>query len=202
MSESGHTFDERGYVVVRGFLDPLTVQTVSKVMEYGLRQNMYLKRGERQPDDGMNNPSEYARYAEPLVEVILENSTDEISALVGKELCQTYSYARVYTKGDELRRHTDRPSCEYSATVHVATIGKPWPIWMQKPGEPPSMVTLYPGDAVVYKGCEIAHWRDPMVDCDINVQFMIHYVDKNGPNAEYQWDKRPGLGYFSSARRA
>lgn len=201
LSDARTTFEETGYVVVRGFLDIATVTTVSKVIEYGFRQGLYAERTATERNDLIANPSQYLRYAEPIVEVILENSTDEIASLVGKSVVPTYSYSRIYTKGDKLIRHTDRPSCEYSVTVHVATVGELWPIWMQKEGGPPTKVVLYPGDAVVYKGCEIAHWRDPMVDCDVNVQFMLHYVDEGGAYAAYKWDKRPGLGYLDTSRR-
>lgn len=201
MNNASAIFNETGYVVVRGFIDPDTVTTVSKVIEYGFKQGLYEERTEEERKDMVASPSQYARYAEPIVEVILENSTSEISSLVGKSVVPTYSYSRIYVKGDELVRHTDRPSCEYSVTVHVATVGEPWPVWMQKEGGPPTKVVLYPGDAVVYKGCEIAHWRDPMVDCDINVQFMLHYVTEDGEYANYKWDRRPGLGHLDTSRR-
>lgn len=201
MNDTAATFNASGYAIIRGFIDPITVDTVSKVIEYGIAQNTYEARPEGEPVDARLKPSKYARYAEPVVEVILENSADEISQLVGERLLPTYSYARVYVKGDELERHIDRPSCEYSVTVHVATVGEPWPIWMQKGDGPVSKVILQPGDAIVYKGCEVHHWREVMSECDINVQFMLHYVNESGKYADYKWDKRPGLGHLSITRR-
>jgi alkylated DNA repair dioxygenase AlkB len=202
LSDLQTEFTRNGYVVIRGFLDPATTSTVSKVIEYGVHQNTYKVRPTDVPNtDWVGAPSAYFRYAEPLVEVILENSAEELSAVVQKQLVPTYSYARVYIKGDQLGRHTDRPSCEYSVTVHVATVGEPWPVWVQKVGGQPTQLVLSPGDAVLYKGCEVAHWRNPMVNCDINVQFMLHYVDHDGPNADYKWDKRPGLGHLDTSRR-
>lgn len=201
LSDAAAAFNASGYAIIRGFIDPVTVATVSKVIEYGLAQNTYEVRPDEAPVNARLSPSKYARYAEPIVEVILGNSTEEISQLVGERLLPTYSYARVYVKGDELARHTDRPSCEYSVTVHVATVGDPWPIWMQKDDGPVSKVILYPGDAIVYKGCEVHHWREVMTECDVNVQFMLHYVSEDGKYADYKWDKRPGLGHLSNTRR-
>ena len=37
-------------------------------------------------------------------------------ALIGKEVLPTYSYARLYTEGEILSKHKDRPSCEISVT--------------------------------------------------------------------------------------
>lgn len=201
MSDAVKAFEDAGYAVIRGFLDPTSVATVSKVIEYGVKQSLYEERTEIERNDMADNPSQYSRYAEPIVEVILDNSTEEVSKITGKKLAPTYSYSRVYVTGDELIRHIDRPSCEYSVTVHVATIGESWPIWMQKEGGAPAKVILYPGDAVVYKGCEVYHWRDPMVNSEVNVQFMLHYVDETGPYANYKWDKRPGPGYLGISRR-
>jgi hypothetical protein len=78
--------------------------------------------------------------------------------------------------------------------VNVASVGEPWKIWMKVPGEEPVSFILEPGDAVVYKGCEVPHWREEPVGTKLTAQFMLHYVDQNGPFVDYKWDKRPALG--------
>jgi len=97
-------------------------------------------------------------------------------------------------------KHTDRPPCEISITVNVATKGELWPIWMEVSGQEPVSILLESGDAVVYKGCEVKHWREKALNTEITAQFMLHYVDKNGPNAAYKFDTRPGLGMPTSSR--
>jgi len=179
-------FQEKSCVLVKGFLDPQAVDTVSRYMEYSVKNQQYNK-----PTDPW---SAYARYADPLMETILYNSKEEVERITGMSLDPTYAYARVYVKNDEMPKHTDRASCEVSLTVNVATVGKNWPIWMQVPGQEPISMLLEPGDAVVYKGCEVEHWRDKAVSTDLMAQFMLHYVDKNGPNASYKWDRRASLG--------
>jgi hypothetical protein len=72
---------------------------------------------------------------------------------------------------------------------------------MQVPGKEPVSYTLEPGDAVVYKGCEVTHWREKAVDTELNAQFMLHYVDQNGPNAKFKWDSRPSLGLPITTKR-
>jgi alkylated DNA repair dioxygenase AlkB len=180
-------FDDTGCVLVKGFLDLQAVQTVSRYMEYALKQNAMPRH-----EDG-NAPS-YARYADPLMETILFNSKEHVESITKKTLHPTYSFSRVYVKGDVLKPHVDRESCEISVTVHVAAIGKPWHIWMKPRGKEPMSFELEPGDAVVYKGCEVVHWREKAVDTDLNAQFMLHYVDQNGPYAEFKLDKRASLG--------
>lgn len=186
-------FDQKGYSIVRGFLDPISVATVSRYMEYRAKQN----NGKRQ-----DPVSQYSFYADPLAETILYNSKADIEDVCEKQLDPTYSYSRVYVKGDELKRHVDRPSCEISVTVNVAiTADTPWPIWCQYKDNDPVECLLAPGDAVVYKGCEVYHWREPLRHADINAQFMLHYVDKNGPHASFKWDRRPSLGMLNETRR-
>lgn len=184
--------------VVRGFLDETTVQTLSKYMENKLR----LGQWDTRPDEFSyeENPSQFSSYADPLAEVVLESSTARVSSIVGFEVLPTYSFSRIYTKNDELTPHIDRSSCEISVTVNLGNVNGLWPIWMKAPGKEPIKVELNPGDAVVYRGCEVLHWREKMIDQDVTVQFMLHYVNKNGPCADYKWDKRPGLGYSSKTR--
>lgn len=179
-------FQEKSYTVIKGFLDPQSVQTVSRYMEYAVKNGAYAKLS-----DGF---STYAKYADPLIETILYNSKEEIEKITGSVLHPTYSFARVYVRENELLPHTDRPSCEISVTVNVATVGKVWPIWMQVSGQHPVSFKLEPGDAVVYKGCEVKHWREKAVDTQINAQFMLHYVDQDGPHAAFKFDKRTSLG--------
>lgn len=184
--------------VVRGFIDEATIKTLSLYMENKLKSQQWDIR--QDGADRRGDPSQYMSYSDPLAEVVLSSVTEQVEQAVNLKLYPTYSYSRIYMKGDDLSPHVDRPSCEVSVTVNIATVGKPWPIWMKAPGQEPIKVELMPGDAVIYKGCEVVHWRDKMIDSEVNVQFMLHYVDQNGPNADFKWDKRLGLGYGRSAR--
>ena len=182
-------FQTKGYVLVKGFYNPQELDTISRYLENSLKR--YPENNQPEAHDPS---SKISWYADPLIEVVLRNSVSEVEVATGLELDPTYSFTRVYQKGDELKPHVDRPACEISVTSHIATVGKPWPIYMKAPGKEPTVHYLEPGDACIYKGCEVTHWRDKAVDTDFNVQVMLHYVDKNGPNAGYKFDKRASLG--------
>lgn len=184
--------------VVRGFIDEATIKTLSLYMENKLKRQQWDIR--KDDDDRRGHPSQYMSYADPMAEVVLNGVIEQVEQEVNLKLHPTYSYSRIYMKGDDLTPHVDRSSCEVSVTINIATVGNPWPIWMKAPGQEPIKVELMPGDAVIYKGCEVVHWRDKMVDSEVNVQFMLHYVDQNGPHVDFKWDKRPGLGYSQNAR--
>lgn len=183
MTNTAEIFKQKGCVQVNGFIDPETISTISQYFENK------IKRGEWA--NSIDPTSKLAYYADPLIEVLLLRCKDSVESVCGKELIPTYSYSRVYQSGEQLKPHIDRPSCEVSVTINVANKGEISPIYMQYANNPESKHMLNPGDAVIYKGCDATHWRLPMSPNQLNVQFMLHYVDKNGPYASYSKDRRP-----------
>lgn len=102
----------------------------------------------------------------------------EVANLVGEMVLPTYTYARIYRNGNVLKRHKDRPECEISLSVHLQG-DKEWPIYMEKPNGEAVGVTLKPGDAVLYLGCDTPHWRNAY-DGEEYGQVFLHYVLSNG----------------------
>lgn len=100
----------------------------------------------------------------------------------------TYSYARVYANGDELKKHTDRPACEVSVTLHLGSDGTKWPIWFTKPNGEKISCDLQPGQAVVYLGMISEHWREKFEGKEY-VQVFLHYVKFNGEYWNEYFDK-------------
>jgi len=133
-------------------------------------------------------PNTYSHYADMVMETLMMKVLPKMQQETGLELIPTYSYARIYKKGDELKRHKDRPSCEISTTVNLG--GDPWPIFIDgtgadnvideyknihKPNAPAgTKVLLDVGDMLVYSGCELEHWREPF-DGNICGQVFLHY---------------------------
>jgi hypothetical protein len=56
------------------------------------------------------------------------------------------------------------------------------------------------GDAIIYKGQEKVHWREPYKEGKWQAQVFLHYVDANGPNAEWKYDKRPKLSHHKQSK--
>lgn len=125
---------------------------------------------------------------EILFETMHERVWPAIENVLEEELLPTYSYARAYTNGNILEKHKDRPSCEISVTVQLArTHHYAWPIYMGG-----QRFDLAEGDGVIYKGCDIEHWREK---CDapsnyVSGQVFFHFIRKNGPYTEWAYDKR------------
>jgi len=153
-------------------------------------------------------PNTYSHYADHVMETLLMKTLPVMQKETGLELVPTYSYARAYKKGDILKRHKDRPSCEISTTIHLG--GDQWSIFIDptgsnnvideyknihKPDAPQGVkVDLDIGDMLVYSGCELEHWREQFQG-DVCVQVFLHYNHVNGQFAEKnKFDKRPLLG--------
>ena len=115
---------------------------------------------------------------------ILSNFCYSHKKETGLELLPTYAFWRMYTLNADLKKHKDRPSCEISVTIMIGSDGTIWPIYMDG-----AELNLGPGDAAIYLGCEIEHWREEFKG-DWQAQTFLHYVDKNGPNKEWVKDKR------------
>ena len=125
--------------------------------------------------------------------------SEKIEEIIGRKLYTTYFYDRFYLPGQELKKHTDRDSCEISVTVHIDTnIKEHWPIWVKNVKGENISVVLEPGDAMIYKGCERPHWREPMPGTFEMMkigaeqlyyhQIFFHYVLQDGIRAHHAWD--------------
>ena len=132
-------------------------------------------------------PNTYSHYADFVMETLLVKMLPVMKEHTGLDLIPTYSYARAYKKGDELKRHKDRPSCEISTTLNLG--GDQWSIFIE--GE---KVLLDIGDMLVYSGCDLEHWREPF-EGNICGQVFLHYNHLNGKFSDKnKFDGRPMLG--------
>ena len=113
--------------------------------------------------------------------------------LTDKKLYNTYTYARIYYTGATMAVHTDRPSCEFSATINISVDPEPWEIWFDNLKGDRFPILLNPGDLIVYKGDILPHWRDEYKG-ERQTQAFLHYVDKFGNYRDYKFDHRPYLG--------
>jgi hypothetical protein len=53
-------------------------------------------------------------------------------------------------------------------------------------------VHMKPGDMIIYRGCELKHWREPYWGKN-HAQVFLHYNEKSGPY-DIMYDGRPLLG--------
>ena len=147
-------------------------------------------------------PNSYTSYSDIAMETLMLKCQPVMEKNTGLKLYPAYSYARIYKKCDELKRHKDRFSCEISTTMNLG--GDEWPIYLEPSGERGKKgikVDLKPGDMLVYKGVELEHWREKFKGKDC-VQVFLHYNNRKTPGAkDNMFDKRPHLGLPSWFKR-
>ena len=140
-------------------------------------------------------PNTYSHYADIVMETLLEKIKPVMEKNTGLKVLPTYTYARIYKKGDILKRHKDRPSCEISTTINLG--GDSWPIYLEPSGEKGKegvKVNLNPGDMLIYRGCELEHWREAF-EGDNCGQVFLHYNDANSSEGQKNiYDGRPFIG--------
>jgi hypothetical protein len=134
-------------------------------------------------------PNTFSIYGDPLMETLLLYIKPKMIKATGLNLYQTYSYARTYKSGDILKKHKDRPSCEISTTLFLG--GDKWPIYLNN-GKKDIKINLKEGDMLIYKGCDLEHWREPF-NGEVCVQTFLHY----STNEKLLNDTRPMLGLNS-----
>jgi hypothetical protein len=152
-------------------------------------------------------PNTYASYANIATETLLLKCQPIMEKTTGFKLNPSYSYARIYKKGDELKRHKDRFSCEISTTMFLG--GDKWSIYLspnENVGIPDGKkittkskakgikIDLEAGDMLVYSGCELEHWRNKFKGKE-SIQVFLHYNNKKTPKSHKNiFDRRPHLG--------
>jgi len=196
-------FNDKGYEVRKKVLSKETCEIIHEYYKIKISNNEFMWDENQQVNHTIN------MYGDPLNDAILKWTLPIAEEIVGEELYPCYTFMRVYNAHDLLKAHTDRQSCEFSATVPIY-YDKSWPIFMQKydfekyPDTPTGHfestqkekkkgVVLKPGDFCFYEGTKMNHWRLPYDGYEC-IQLFIHYVRKNGEYSSYKYDKRRNLG--------
>lgn len=209
--------DEQGYLELK---QTIPAEICTLFTNYALLRERFNFRPEGKDQQ---IPGQHSVYSDTFAETLMLFLQPHIEQSTGLELAPTYTYYRVYRPGAELKRHKDRPSCEISATACMGFeyLGVDpdyrWPVFMdpesrnkKDPDDEFNRVGKYipynnagnsylqdPGDLIIYRGCEIEHWREPFEAAEGSylVQVFFHYIDKNGPYyPEHQYDGRVYIG--------
>jgi predicted 2-oxoglutarate/Fe(II)-dependent dioxygenase YbiX len=208
MSNTVEDFANKKYAYLPEFLDKDNCQQLTTELKNLINQGFTVKDNQC--------PISEAIHGSVVFDSLLEQLLPYFEQACGKQLLPTYSYARLYEPGDELKLHLDRPACEISVTLTLGFEGNPWPILVANQS---SEVTGTPmlddkgqtqyvgeineykmnvGDAIIYRGQEVFHWRIPYKEGKWQAQVFLHYVDANGPHATEKYDGRQGLSHHNT----
>jgi len=190
-------FKKNKAVFIPNALDPEVCKSLSDHLHDLVKQNKTNKDSQCPLSDSV--------YGDQKLDALLEELKPVIEKATGLKLNPTYSYARKYAPGDELKPHIDRAACEISATLTLGFEGNVWPIHISKDEKVENDVgpiELPVGSMIVYRGMEINHWRLPYNEGEWQCQVFLHYVDADGPYKDLKYDTRPHLGASTDTRKA
>jgi hypothetical protein len=198
-------FKEKKYVHLKNVLDEQSCKNLTEYLKDLVKEQQTVKDPQCPNSEAIHGAEQFDKLLESLTPYFEEKS--------GLKLYPTYSYARLYNQqGEELKNHRDRPACEISATLTLGFEGNVWSIYVadeatEKDGilkntqqgndeyiKNVSKIDMAIGDAVMYRGCDKYHFREPYFEGQWQAQVFLHYVDQNGPYAEWKYDKRKSLG--------
>ena len=208
------SFQKNKYIVIKKAISPQLAKFVSQyfLLKRTVARTLFDKRYISQftTEWGIWNdqqvPNTYVHYADIAMETLLTWVQPVMEKHTKLKLSPTYSFARIYKKGDILHRHKDRFSCEISTTLNLG--GDKWSIYLspnENVGVPNGKkitlqsnakgvkVDLKPGDMLVYKGMELEHWREAF-EGDNCIQVFLHYNQVSKKADINRFDTRPHLG--------
>ena len=190
-------FHENRYAVVRSALSRDLVNFCSAFMDLHFSQRKYTK-------NVTTAKGALDAYGLAFSNTLLHVCQPVIAEVTGLDLLPCYSYSRIYLKGNELVKHTDRPGSEIGVTIPVSRGSEQnWAIHIEDSAGETLAINLDPGDFLVYGGMEIKHWRYPLEQRQ-HRQIFLFYVDRDGPHRGHHFDairKHDPVAYEKIVRR-
>lgn len=186
-------FDRDGYCIIPKAISPELCAFVTSYARLKHRVSPNIYKGK---DDSLTGI--HREYGDALMETFLERLQAPVERATGYALWPTLSFYYTYTRGNELKKHKDRDSCEVVACLCFGSdeayrqSKKAWPIHLslQERSVP---VHLNQGDIVLFKGNELTHWRDRF-EGEWLISAIFAFVRKDSNNAYLKYDQRSYLG--------
>lgn len=172
-------FISNGYAFIPNFID------ADRALKTGNHLIKLCEKINQPPDPQVPNCPSIKNYGRGL-EILCEK-TPIVSDMIGEYVLPSYTYARVYKNSSVLEPHIDRESCEISLTVHLDGDAD-WALSLYDRKGIQKDFILNPGDAILYLGRELTHWRDSYTGT-YYAQVFLHYVRSRGECANYYFER-------------
>jgi hypothetical protein len=167
---------EHGYVVVTDLIHPFHIGALRRYYRHRTRRGFYLL-GDEQVR------RRFAAHNEMVARFIHSQLTHAISDISQNVLKPSYAYFVSYLSGAHLEKHLDREQCDYSITTCIDASPEPdgdspWPIELDTEFGPVKVHQAL-GDALLYRGCSIAHSRSRLPNGLTSTSLLLHYVEES-----------------------
>ena len=178
---------ENGYMVLPEWINP------GVAMYFNIRTFRCLEvpsANDYRQGEGVNGGEHHRSwntYGHETWEAVMEMCCPALAEKVGGNIIPTYSYQRMYLNGAAMAHHSDRPACQISLTINLGQ-SHPWSIFVTSLKTKKYVeVVQKPGDALLYLGCNVGHFRDYFKGDWYN-QLFLHYVCGVEENVKEFWD--------------
>jgi Sulfotransferase family len=105
--------------------------------------------------------------------------TAYVGRVVGERVKPSYAYVAAYREGAVLERHVDREQCEFTVSLLIdedpADGCSAWPLYFDTPTGTTSVEQAV-GDAVLFRGPALPHYRDRLGEGRRSTSLLFHYV--------------------------
>lgn len=170
------TMAEQGYAVLRQLLNPLQQAAMRRYFRLLATQG-YFRDGDAQVR------LRHSIYNEGMARFLHHQLNYLVNQVTPEAVIPSYCYLSIYQPGAVLRRHRDRRQCAWNMSLVLdmepeQAQAQAWPIYLELP-EGIREVRLEMGDAVLYRGHEIEHWRDALPENQRLTACFFHFVDEN-----------------------
>jgi len=176
LARRGPLFREAGYAPVGNLIHPLNLAALRRYYRYQIRT------GAIELGDGQS-ARRYVAYNDKVARFFHCQIAKAVSDIAGDAVKPSYVYMASYLSGAELKKHTDRPQCEFSVTMCIdfspePEVETPWPIKLDTTR---GTVTAYqaPGDGLVYRGTRLPHYRSVLGRGQTSTSIFFHYVPED-----------------------
>jgi len=204
-------FQQKGYLILRNFIPKdiidMTLDAWKSIENKPEWNDTFFAREEDIINDSPKSSLRKSQgcYSFPPAVSLHRWLKDNLHSVLDMQLVETYAYTRKYDRGAYLKAHSDRPSCEVSATIclnYKTDDNSPWKIWVQKDqnyvdlgkdqqalfersqgmshrdriGTP---ISLEVGDVLLYQGPNAIHWRDEFLG-DFSYHMFLHFINHGG----------------------
>jgi hypothetical protein len=198
-------FQGNGYTHIRELVPPEVARAfVARLKEATGGQPIPLSRPQPFPAVLKHPAFDVSSDAFKPMEFFLWGLTPIMSQLVGRDLLPSYTYFRIYLKGDICRVHSDRPSSEFGLSMTLEysddqcwdlqlgteRIDSLHPLSDDFGTMDYASVKMGVGDAVLYQGSHYAHGRIQPNPNAWSAHLFLFFVDRDGPYRKHAFDEK------------
>jgi hypothetical protein len=173
-------FRKSGYAPLQGLIHPFHLAALRAYYRQLVRD------GDLNLGDGQT-PGRYYAHNERIACFFHHQLAAVVADIVSAPIKPSYVYVAAYQPGARLLKHTDRPQCEYSFSMCIDFTPEPqgrspWPLCLETEA---GTVKIFQriGDALLYRGTELPHYRTQLPKDCTSTSIFFHYVhrDFDGP---------------------